>query len=146
MTWVRVRYASGGIFVAAITAGLLLLPAGAAGQGGPVNSLAAQQCAQERATIGKKAFRKKYGAKKTMKSCMKRTRPQVAAVLPSANTDCQAELAEIGADEFIFEYGEDETSTLDDAMTECIAEDVDAILNPDTGDDSTDDGTDDGTV
>jgi hypothetical protein len=142
---VRLRYASGGIFVAAITAGLLLLPAGAGAQGGPVSGMAAQQCSQERATIGKKAFRKKYGAKKTMKSCMKRTRPQVAAALPSANGDCQAELAEIGTDEFIFEYGEDETSSLADAMAECVAEDVDAILNPDTGsdDDSTDDGTDD---
>jgi len=141
---VRLRYASGGISVAAITAGLLLLPAGAtAGQGGPVNSLAAQQCTQERATMGKKAFRKKYGAKRAMKSCMKRTRPQVAAALPSANSDCQDELAEIGAVEFIDEYGEDETSSLDDAMTECVAEDVDVILNPDDGDDSTDDGTDD---
>jgi hypothetical protein len=141
---VRRRYASGGIFVAAITAGLLLIPAGAAaGQGGQVNSLAAQQCAQERATTGKKAFRKKYGAKRTMKSCMKRTRPQVAAALPSANGDCQSELAEIGTAEFIDEYGEDETSSLDDAMTECVAEDVDVILNPDDGtDDTTDDGTD----
>ena len=140
----RRRYASGGIFVAAITAGLLLIPAGAvAAQGGPVNSLAGQQCAQERATMGKKAFRKKYGAKRTMKSCMKHTRPQVAAALPSANNDCQAELADIGTTEFIDEYGEDETSSLDDAMTECVAEDVDVILNPDEGDDSTDDGTDD---
>jgi hypothetical protein len=134
--------------VAAITAGLLLIPAGAAaGQGGQVNSLAAQQCAQERATTGKKAFRKKYGAKRTMKSCMKRTRPEVAAALPSAHGDCQSELAQIGTTEFIDEYGEDETSSLDDAMNECIAEDVDVILNPDDGtDDTTDDGTDDGTV
>ena len=139
----KLRYASGGIFVAAITAGLLLLPAGAAaGQGGQVSSLAAQQCAQERATIGKKAFRKKYGAKRTMKSCVKHTRSQVVAALPSANSDCQAELAEIGTDEFIFDYGEDETSSLADAMSECVAEDVDGILNPDTGDDSIDDGTD----
>ena len=140
----RLRYASGGISVAAIAAGLLLPAGAAASQSGPVNSLAAQQCAQERATMGKKAFRKRYGAKRTMKSCMKRTRPQVAAALPSANSDCQSELAEIGATEFIDEYGEDETSSLDDAMTECVAEDVDVILNPDDGDDDTaDDGSDD---
>jgi hypothetical protein len=141
---VKLRYASGGIFVAAMVAALLVIPASAAAKGsGPVQSLAAQQCASERATIGKKAFRKKYGAKHTMKTCVKRTRSQVAAALPSASNDCQAELAEIGADEFIFEYGDDETSSLADAMNECVAEDVDEILNPDTGDDSIDDGTDD---
>ena len=94
--------------------------------------------------MSKKAFRKKYGAKRTMKSCMKRIRPQVAAALPSANDDCQSELAQVGTAEFIDEYGEDETSSLDDAMSECVAEDVDGILNPDDGtdDDTTDDGTD----
>jgi len=117
-----------------------------AGSGGQVSGLAAQQCAQERAIIGKKAFRKKYGAKKAMKSCVKRIRPQVAAALPVANDDCQAELAAIGIDDFIFDYGEDETSTLADAISECVVEDVAGILTPDTGDDTLDDGTDDVTV
>ena len=31
---------------------------------------------------------------------------------------------------------------VDNAMDECVAEDVDSILNPDQGDDGTDDGTD----
>jgi hypothetical protein len=135
---VKVRYAIGGIAAAA----LLALPAGAAAsQGGQVNSLAAQQCAQERADIGKKAFRKRYGAKHTMRNCAKRTKPEVTAALNTAGSDCQAELTQSGLAEFIDDYGEDATDTLDNAMVECMAEATDQILNPD---DYVDDGTDDG--
>jgi hypothetical protein len=124
---VRVRYAIGGIVAAA----LLALPAGAAAvQGGQVNSLAAQQCNQERADIGKKAFRKRYGAKHTMRNCAKKTRPHVAAALDTASSDCQAELAESGLAEFIDDYGEDATDTRENAMAECIAENADQLLNP----------------
>jgi hypothetical protein len=125
---VKLRYAIGGIAAAA----LLALPAGAAAsQGGQVNSLTAQQCSQEKADIGKKAFRKRYGAKHTMRACIKRTRPQVAAALDAASSDCQAELAQSGLAQFIDDYGEDATDTLDNAMAECIAEDADETLNPD---------------
>jgi hypothetical protein len=125
---VKLRYAIGGIAAAA----LLALPAGAAAaQGGQVNSLAAQQCSQEKADLGKKAFRKRYGAKRTMQACAKRTRPQVAAALNAGNADCQAELAQSGLAEFIDDYGEDATDTLDNAMAECTAEAADEILNPD---------------
>jgi hypothetical protein len=125
---VRLRYAIGGIAAAA----LLALPAGAAAsQGGQVNSLTAQQCAQEKAEIGKKAFRKRYGAKHTMRNCVKRTKPEVAAALNTAGSDCQAELTQSGLAEFIDDYGEDPTDTLDNAMAECIAEATDQILNPD---------------
>jgi hypothetical protein len=135
---VKVRYAIGGIIAAA----LLALPGVAAAQGGgQVTSLAAQQCKQERAEIGKKAFRKRYGARHGMRSCTKRTRPQVTAALGTANSDCQAELAQIGLTQFILEYGEDLTDSLDSVMAECIAEDVDGILNP--GDDGDDEGDDD---
>jgi hypothetical protein len=125
---VKLRYAIGGIAAAA----LLALPAGAAAsQGGQVTSLAAQQCAQEKADIGKKAFRKRYGAKHTMRNCAKRTKGQVTAALGTANSDCQDELAENGLTDFIDDYGEDATDTLDNAMAECIDEAVDEILNPD---------------
>jgi hypothetical protein len=125
---VKLRYAIGGIAAAA----LLALPAGAAAsQGGQVNSLTAQQCSQEKADIGKKAFRKKYGAKHTMRNCARRTKPQVAAALDTAGSDCQAELAQSGLAEFVDDYGDDPTDTVDYAMAECIAEDVDQILNPD---------------
>jgi hypothetical protein len=135
---VRSRYVIGGIAAAA----LLALPAGsAASLGGQVTSLTTQQCLQERADIGKKAFHKRYGAKHTMRACAKRTKVQVAAALNTANSDCQDELAENGAAEFTDDYGEDATDTIDDAMAECVAEDVDEILNPD---DYVDDGSDDG--
>jgi hypothetical protein len=133
---VKLRYAIGGIAAAA----LLVLPAGsAASGGGQVTSLTAQQCAQERAAIGKKSFRKRYGAKHSMRASAKKNKAQVAVVLGTANSDCQDELAEIGAADFIDEYGADETDTLDNAMAECVAEDTDQMLNPDDyGDDGSD--------
>jgi hypothetical protein len=137
----KLRYAIGGIAAAT----LLAMSAGAAAsQGGQVNSLAAQQCNQERADIGKKAFRKRYGAKHTVRSCVKRTRPQVVAALATAGSDCQDELAQSGTTVFIDDYSEDATDTLGDAMTECIAEDADEILNPEdyVDDDGSDDGSD----
>jgi len=135
----KVRYAIGGILLAA----LLLFPAGAAagkgGQGGQVPSLAARQCAQERAEFGKKAFLKRYGQKRAMRNCLKRTQGQVATALPPASTDCQDELADETVAAFIDDYGDDVTSSLDQAMQDCVAEGVDALLNPD---DYVDDGTD----
>jgi hypothetical protein len=134
---VKLRYAIGGIAAAA----LLALPAGAAAsQGGQVNDLTAQQCSREKADLGKRAFRKRYGAKHTMRSCAKRTKSEVSAALNTANADCQAELTQNGLADFIDEYGEDATDTLDDAMAECVAEDADEILNPE---DYVDDGSDD---
>ena len=136
----KLRYAIGGIAAAA----LLALPAGAAASpGGQVTSLTAQQCAQERADIGRKAFHRRYGVKHAMRACARRTRPQVAAGLGTASTDCQDELAEYGAADFIGSYGEDVTDTVDNSMVECIAEDADQILNPqDYVDDGGDDGSD----
>ena len=134
----KFKYAIGGIAAAA----LLALPAGsAASLGGQVSSLTAQQCSQERAAIGKKAFRKRYGARRTMRACAKKTKAPVAAALGTANSDCQDELAENGVADFIDEYGDDVTDALDDAMAECVAEDVDEILNPE---DYVDGGSDDG--
>jgi hypothetical protein len=124
---VKARYAAGGILVAA----LLALPASAAaGQGGQVSALAAQECAQERADIGKRAFRKRYGAKRAMRSCVKRHRGQVAAAISSAGQDCQAELGELGVAGFVEEWGDEPTDSLDYAMAECIDIGVDQILNP----------------
>lgn len=125
-----------------VAAALLAAPAGAAAtQPGQVNGLTAQQCAQERAAIGKKAFHKKYGAKHTTRSCLRRTRAQVLAALPIANQDCQDELAQVGETAFIEEYGDDPSDSVENSIEECVAEDVDSILNPDEGDDTTDDGT-----
>ena len=137
----KVRYAIGGIAAAA----LLALPAGAAAsQGGQANGVAAQQCNQQRADLGKKAFRKRYGEKHAMRACVKRTRPQVVAALSTAGFHCQNELAQNGAAEFIDDYGDDATDTVDNAIAQCIAEDADEILNPDdyVDDDGSDDGSD----
>ena len=120
---------------------LLALPAGAAAKpgGGPLDRLTAQQCAQQRLDMGKKAFRKKYGAKHTMRNCVKRNHAQVASAAQSAGQDCQSELAAEGVQTFIEDYGDDPTDSLDNAMAECISEGVDEILNPDTGDPEIDD-------
>src|ERR1700754_4627397 len=100
-----------------IAAILLALPAVAvAKQGGPVTSVAAQQCAQERVDFGKKAFHKRYGAKHAMRNCIKRTRPKVVAAVTSATDGCQQELAQNGPAQFIVDYAWDE-DTVDDAMS-----------------------------
>jgi hypothetical protein len=133
---VRARYAIGGILAAAA---LALPVSAAAGQGGQVLSLSTQQCAQERADIGRKAFHKRYGQKRTMRACARRYRGRVASALATAKQDCQAELSDIGEADFIDEYGDEPTDSVDYAMSECVAEDVDEILNPE---DYVDDGTD----
>jgi hypothetical protein len=123
-----------------IAAVLLALPAVAeAKQGGPVAGMAAEQCAQERADVGRKAFRKHYGAKHTMRNCVKRTRPRIAAAVTSATGGCQQELAQDGPDQFILDWAWDE-DTVDNAMSECIDQAVDDLLaTDDSGDDESDD-------
>ena len=133
---VRIGYAIGGLLVAV----LIALPASTAGaRGARAPSLAAQQCAQERASGGKRAFRKRYGAKHTMRTCIRRNRGKAAQALTAATADCQQELAEDGTDQFILDWAWDE-DTVENAMSECVADGVDTILNPD---DSSDDDTDD---
>jgi hypothetical protein len=132
---VKVRCAIAGLLVAA----LLALPASAAaGPGGQVSSLAAQQCAQLRADIGKKAFRKRFGPKHAMRNCIKRSRSRAASALSSAAQDCQLELAEVGPDEFILVYAWDE-DTVENAMSECVSATVDDLLAPSDDDESDDD-------
>jgi len=135
---VRARHAIPALLLAALFA----VPATSdASQGGPVTSLAAQQCAQERADVGKKAFRKRYGRKHAMRNCAKRNRARVAAVAGTAAQDCQEELSDLGEMDFIDEYADLGLDSVDTAMDECIAEDVDELLNPDDYVD--DDGIDD---
>jgi hypothetical protein len=135
-----------GYLIAAIVVGALVaVPASASAKphghgGGQAAGLAAQQCAQEKGDIGKKAFRKKYGARNTTRSCIRRTQPQVAAAIPIATRDCQDELTSFGTDVFVAVYGDDVTTPLDVAMAECVAEGVDSILNPDDGSDDEDGG------
>src|SRR5215204_2926153 len=114
-----------------IVALLLALPAGAAGAGGgQVQSRAAQQCKQERTISGKRAFHKKYGAKHAMRACIKRKRPRVASTIDPATEQCQGELAQSGLAEFLDEYLDEDLGTLDQAMSECVAESIDELLHP----------------
>lgn len=131
------RFAIAGIAVAV----LLALPSGAASKSGSgqLDRLTAQQCAQERLSVGKKAFRKKYGAKHTVRNCISRNHAQVASAAQTAAQNCQGELAAEGVQTFIEDYGEDPTDTLDNAMAECISEEVDTILHPDPQDDGSSD-------
>jgi hypothetical protein len=141
MEHVRLRYAIGGIAAAAFIAAL---PAGASASngGGQANGLAAQQCAQEKADIGKKAFRKRYGDRHPMKTCARRTLPEVVKAVDTANQDCVDELAEDGVADFIDTYGDDVTTPVDVAMNECVAEAADEILNPDDYEEVDEDDTD----
>jgi hypothetical protein len=132
---VKVRYAVAGM----IAAVLLATPAVAeAKRGGAVAAMAGQQCAQERADVGRKAFRKRYGAKHTMRNCIKRTRPRIAAAVTSATDGCQQELVQDGPDQFILDWAWDE-DTVENAMSECIDQAVDDLLaTDDSGDDESD--------
>jgi hypothetical protein len=122
----RLRYAIGGIAVAA----LLALPSGAAAKGGgsQVDRAAAQACAQERKDIGRTAFRKKYGEHRTMRACIRRNRSRAWAAINQASQDCQDELDEIGAEAFDDEWESDDGAG--DAFTECVSWSVDEILDP----------------
>ena len=131
----------GYVIASLLAAALLALPAGAgAAPSGKVASLAAQQCSQERASIGRRAFHKRYGRKGAMRACTRRRRGPVAAAVGPAAQDCQEDLADFGVADFIDVYGDEPTDSLDYAMSECIAEGVDDMLNP--GDDSSDDDDD----
>jgi hypothetical protein len=135
-TVVRTGYVIGVILVAALVA----LPASAmAAKSRQTPSLAAQRCAQERASIGKRTFRKRYGTKHTMRTCIRRNRGKAAQALTAATEECQQELAQDGPDQFILDWAWDE-DTVENAMSECVADALDTILDPD---DSSDDGADD---
>jgi hypothetical protein len=122
--------------ISCICASLLAFPATAPAKGGPVDKLAASTCAKERKAIGRKAFSKKYGERRSMQTCIRRTRGKVRGAQRQAAQDCAEELAELGPAEFAEDYGSDETGT--DAMANCIAETIEWLLEPE--DDSGDEG------
>ncbi|MDP9187657.1 MAG: hypothetical protein M3O25_00225 [Actinomycetota bacterium] len=121
------------LLISAICLGLLgalALPAGAATKPrGLVASLSSAQCAQERAEIGKRAFRKRYGAKKPIAACAKSKRAEVRRAVDIATAECQAELDAFGLEEFLFEW---------DSFAGCVASyaelELDGGLDDDPGD------------
>jgi hypothetical protein len=99
-----------------------------------VDKLAASTCAKERKAIGRKAFTKKYGERRSMQHCIRRTRARVRAAQQQAEQECADELAEEGFSQFAEDYGSDETGS--DAMANCIADVTAFNLDPtvDSGD------------
>lgn len=69
-----------------------------------VESLSKDACAAEKADIGKKAFKKRYGAKKSMKACLKKARPLARQAISEATDECVWELNEYGEEEFYYEW------------------------------------------
>lgn len=101
-----------------------------------VTKQAAATCAKERKETGRKAFARKYGERRGMQTCIRRTRPKVLAAQRQAEQECQQELAELGIAEFAEDYGSDESGS--DAMANCVAETADFILDPSVDEDETD--------
>lgn len=115
------------ILIAAICAAVLVTPAASA-KAGEVDKLAASTCADERKALGRKAFTKKYGERRTMHSCIRRSRVKVRNAQRQAERNCGYELMEVGLEVFIEDYGSDDTGT--DAMANCIADWLDYLLEP----------------
>jgi hypothetical protein len=90
--------------------GLTALPGAAAAPGAGtsstnlVNTLATDACVAEKSEIGKKAFKKRYGAKKAMKACVKRARPDARRAVAAGTEECLAELQDFGEEEFYLEW------------------------------------------
>jgi transposase len=102
-----------------------------------VDRAAAATCAKERKAIGRKAFTKKYGERRSMQNCIQRTRGRVRAAQTQAEQECAEELAEVGFADFAEDYGSDETGS--DAMANCIADTTALILDPPDDSDDPDD-------
>ena len=99
------------LFVSAALLGLLVLPGAATAKptaapsaASLVNALAADACATEKAEIGKRAFRKRYGAKKPMRACVKRAKPDARKAVGEATDECLWELEEYGSEAFYSEW------------------------------------------
>jgi hypothetical protein len=132
----------GWTITALILVALLAIPsAGAAkGAGKSSDKVAAGACAKERKQIGRAAFTKKYGERRGMRVCIRRSRGKVKAAVTQATTACEQELAVLGWLGFVDLYGSDETGA--DAFAECVADEVDATLDPaaeDVAEDEVDD-------
>jgi hypothetical protein len=127
---------------ALVLVALVAMPsAGAAkGAGKSADRLAVGTCAKERKQMGRAAFAKKYGQRRAMRACIRRSRGKVKTAVTQATHACEQELAELGWSEFVDLYGSDETGA--DALAECIADQVDAALDPaaeEVGEDEVDD-------
>lgn len=115
---------------AAMLLALLVLPGGVSAQPrGLVSQLAAGDCAAERADVGRKSFRKRYGRKRGMAVCIKAHRAEARRAIGVATAACREELDEWGLDEFLADW---------ESFEECVATyaewELDGGLEDDPGD------------
>lgn len=99
-----------------------------------IETLAKDACAAERADIGKKAFKKRYGAKKAAKACLKKARPEARLAISEATDECVWELNEYGDEEFYAEW---------DSFTACVEDYAAWIMDGGEFEDGEDAGDDD---
>jgi hypothetical protein len=116
------------LILISVTCVALLATSASAPAAASVDRLAASTCAKERKANGRKAFTKKYGERRSMQTCIRRSRAKVGSAQRQAEQECADELAEVGFAEFAEDYGSDETGS--DAMANCIADTIDFILDP----------------
>ena len=85
----------------------------------PGNSVAAQQCAAEKQTVGNKTFKQIYG-KRAMKNCLAANAEEGEQAADNAAKQCQAELAELGEEAFTAQYGTNENGQ--NAFGKCVSQ------------------------
>ena len=92
----------------AVSCGLiaaLALPAGAgAADSTQISKMTGAYCKAQKKKLGKKGFAKRYGKKKAMKTCIKKQRKVIEAAYRQAEAQCDAELAEFGEEDFLWEW------------------------------------------
>jgi hypothetical protein len=85
-----------------------------------VISLTSKACAGERQQIGKRAFRKRYGAgKRAAKACSRRLRKQARDAVFEATAECQAELEDYGEEDFYLDW---------DSFSDCVVDYADWVM------------------
>ncbi len=80
-------------------------PSASASASSLVITLATDACAAEKSEIGKRVFRKRYGAKRAMRACVRKTREEARRAVHEATAECLWELEEFGPHEFYLEWG-----------------------------------------
>ncbi len=108
-------------FITGLAIGYLYPPAGSAKAVTAGDTAAAELCRAELADDGRKAFQKRYGERKPIKTCVARNRGTARRAVGSAHAACAFELADWGADDFIGVYAISEDS-VDQAYAECVDE------------------------
>ena len=82
----------------------LVAPATSGAAGSFANQLAADACKAEKSKLGKRGFAKRYGAKKPMKTCLRKAKAEANKAVSEATDECLSELQEYGDEEFYAEW------------------------------------------